>query len=106
MLNAILIPLGLSFASFLGSWAVYRHRIAELEKKTEEQGREIARLKATLEANREDYHRTRERDEKNINARFNDVDYKRELLKDTLIQQMHNISNKVTEIHTIVTKSN
>jgi len=48
------------------------------------------------------YFRVREKDQKAIEQRFQDVDYKRELLKDILTSKIHDIDKKLSEIHAVI----
>jgi len=96
-LNNVPYAVAAAFVSFVGSWAVSRQQIRDLKAK-------VVLLEAALvESNKAGLLALLKHAESNI-LDFEKVDNRREELKDTFTKQIHSIDNKLTEIHTIVTK--
>jgi len=91
-----------AFIAFVSSWAVSKHKISSLEKQVDRQNKEIETLKALRAEDKDTFFKTREKDDKVINDKFAEVDYKRELVKDQFTAQFHKMDKTLTEIHTIV----
>lgn len=96
-------------AAFISSYAVVRYQIKNLKTaindlKTANSAiyKEMDSLNDLRQEDKDTYFRVREKDQKAIEQRFQDVDYKRELLKDVLILKIHNVDKKLSEIHAVI----
>lgn len=99
-----LIPMNVisAFIAFAASYSVMSHKVKLLEAKVAEQKAELKKYEALRLEDKDNFFKVREKDERRIDEKFQDVDFKREKLKDTLVAQMHTMDKKITEIHAII----
>lgn len=95
--------------AFVSSYAIVRYQITNLrtdikDLKTANSAihKEMDSLDDLRQEDKDTYFKVRERDQKAIEQRFQDVDYKRELLKDILTSKIHDIDKKLSEIHAVI----
>ena len=101
-LSNVPLPLIMSISSFLGSYALIKYRMKHVEDINKEQKMEIEQTRTTVAENKDIFFKIREKDQVAVERRFQDVDNKRELLKDILTEKIHDIDKKVSEIHAII----
>lgn len=84
-----------AFISFVAAWAVSKYKISNLEEK-------VKMLEKLRSEDKDTFFKVREKDNRENEDRFHESNFKRELLKDTMTAQIHQIDKKLTEIITIV----
>ena len=113
LLNFDLISVPLNIISpliaFISSYAIVRYQITNLrtdikDLKTANSAihKEMDSLNDLRQDDKDTYFKIREKDQKAIDQKFTDVEYKRELLKDVLTSKIHEIDKKVSEMHAII----
>lgn len=98
-----------ALVAFASSYAVVRQKIKSLKEavkllKTANTAShmEMDNLNNLRQEDKDTYFKIREKDLKAIEQKFQDADYRRELLKDVLTSKIHDIDKKLSEIHAVV----
>ena len=105
-LSTIPVYMITAIVTFIGSYSVLKYEIKQIKRTNGKQSLEIEKLKALHAENKDSFFKTRERDQRAMNEKFEYTDHKREQLKDALTTQMHAMDKKITEIHTIIVTKN
>jgi hypothetical protein len=95
-----------AIVTFIGTYSVLKYEVKQIKRVNGKQSLEIEKLKASHLENKDSFFKTRERDQRAINEKFEHTDFKREQLKDVLTTQIHAMDKKITEIHTIIVTKN
>lgn len=95
-----------AIAAFIASYTVMKYKIKHMEDVNKKQTLDIENIKAVAQENKDTFFKVREKDMKNTDEKFKEVEAKRELLKDAFTRQIHDMDKKITEIHTIIVTNN